>query len=168
MSDADERTQRGSGHLELSFSPNLLIVQDVHEFVLKFCGRVLMDDDASTRLGLAAHELLENAVRYAEDGETGLRIDVKGDAGDVVLRTWNRASSDHLQRLSQLFAEMQSENDPFAHYLTLMHRAVRKKQGSGLGLARIRAEAGMSLSQTVSEGALHLVATMNLRGEATP
>jgi hypothetical protein len=168
MVDAAERSQPGSGHLELSFSPNLLIVTEVHEFVLKFCGRVLLNADASTRLGLAAHELLENAVRYAQDGETGLRIDVKGEDGDVVLRTWNRASSDDLLRLNRLFEEMQSEEDPFAHYLALMHRAVQRKQGSGLGLARIRAEAGMNLSQSVLEGAVHLVATMNLRSEAPP
>jgi hypothetical protein len=156
----------GSSHLELSFSPNLLMVSDVHEFVLKFCGRVLSDDDACTRLALAAHEMLENAVRYADNGETGLRIEVRGDGGDVILRTWNRTSADHLHRLTQLFSEMHREENAFSHYLALMHKAVKRKHGSGLGLARVRAEAGMTLTQTVEEGAVHLVATMNLRQEA--
>ena len=36
--------------------------------------------------------------------------------------------------------------DPLSYYVSLMHAAAGQVEGSGLGLARVRAEAGMALS----------------------
>jgi hypothetical protein len=47
--------------------------------------------------------------------------------------------------LLELFEEMNTERDAFAYYQKLMQRSVKRRDGSGLGIARIRAEAEMSV-----------------------
>jgi len=108
---------------------------------------------ATERVALATHELLENAVRYAADDETRLRIEVAKDDDQsptrVTVSTSNRAAPEDLQVVRSMFDEMLAEPDPFAFYQTLMRRTAKRDDGSGLGLARIRAEADMSLTYDV-------------------
>jgi hypothetical protein len=111
-------------------------------------------------VALATHELLENAVRYSTDGETTVRIEVTRRPGhkQVAIRTWNRSEQAHIAFLEQLFAEMKQDMDPFDYYQLLMRRNAKRQGGSGLGLARIRAEAEMELAYEIQEGRVCMLA----------
>src|SRR5678809_476618 len=64
-------------YFELNFKPNVALVSVVRRFVTEFYQRFLSDPDGTSRVALATHELLENAVKYSKDGETTIRIEVE-------------------------------------------------------------------------------------------
>jgi two-component sensor histidine kinase len=148
----------GTFHLRLS--PRLDAITAVRRFVSEFYAPVLNDDDLTSRMALATHELLENAVKYAASGEAELDIAVEpGAEGDcVVIRTSNRATPERLRVAIDAFAEMSRNEDPFVYYQQVMRRSARRQEGSGLGLARIRAEAEMALSCDVADERLTITA----------
>ncbi len=151
---------RHCDYIELSFRPNVELVSMVRRFVSDFYSRLLHDEDTISRVALATHELLENAVKYSTDRESRIRVDFVSDS--LVVRTWNQATTDKLVQLKQAFAEMAAEPDPVVHYYGLMVRNARLTDGSGLGLARIRAEADMTLDLDIDGDVACIKAVTNL------
>lgn len=143
---------------ELTFRPNVRLINVVRRFVSDFYDQVIGDADTVSRLALATHELLENAVRYSADGETRVRIDVDPGDGTLTIRMANRAEPAHRAALTELLAEMEGAPDAMDHYCTLMRRNAKRKDGSGLGLARIHAEAEMSLGCEMSGDRVTIIA----------
>jgi hypothetical protein len=139
-------------YCELLFKPSAALISVVRRFVTDFYDRVLEDDEDASRVALATHELLENAVKYSLDGAATLRIELldKDDSPEciAIVRTFNRTSKEQIAILQERFAEIQNMGDPNAYYQTLMRRNMKRVGDSsgGLGLARIAAEALMSLS----------------------
>lgn len=134
-------------HVELGFSATVPLISVVRSFVSEFYERVL-SRGAREMVAMATHELLENAVKYSAEDRALLRIDVEaGEASDrVTIRIKNRSHAENIAPLQNLITSLHEAPDPLMHYLTLMRETAKRKTGSGLGLARIRAEAGMSLA----------------------
>jgi hypothetical protein len=120
---------------EMTFQPDADSVSAVRRFVEEF---------VNGELAMAAHELLENVVKYSLDGQARVRLERSAD-GRCLLRLSNRASNEHRAILTRLLAEQAAATDPFTHYQALMRQNLHQ-EGSGLGLARIAAEADMSLA----------------------
>jgi anti-sigma regulatory factor (Ser/Thr protein kinase) len=140
--------KRGA-YCELSFSPNLSLIATVRRFVAEFYDRILGDPIITSRLVVATHELLENAVRYSSDGQSGIRIavDVVDDKnGEVIVETKNRTSPEALASLTALMDEMKATPERDTFYQALLYRSSTREDGSGLGLGRIHAEAEMDLT----------------------
>ena len=145
-------------YFELTFRPNFELISVVRRFVSAFYEHILSDRDATSRIALATHELLENATKYSTDGETAIRIEVTTTCQAIRIRIWNRATREHINNLHERFAEMLQFSDPFVYYQKLMERSAKRKEGSGLGLARLRAEADMELSIEVDNDRVCIVA----------
>jgi hypothetical protein len=141
-------------HFELTFSPNSRLVGTVRRFVSEFYAQILGDADVTSRLAVATHELLDNAVRYSADGNTAMHIGVKRGPGTirVVIETRNCAEPANVAAIRVMLEELASAADPHAHYQVLMRRSAKRKDGSGLGLGRVTAESGMVISYAL-EGA---------------
>jgi anti-sigma regulatory factor (Ser/Thr protein kinase) len=132
---------------ELTFRSKADLVTLVRQFVSEFYDRVIGDADATSRIALATHELLENAVKYARSEETRLLVEV--DRGKeppaLAIRTWNTASDEDIAAIERTLARMKAREDPDAYYHEQM-RASLERDRCGLGLARICAEGEMVLS----------------------
>jgi anti-sigma regulatory factor (Ser/Thr protein kinase) len=133
---------------ELTFSPNVELISVVRRFVSAFYDQILRDRETSSRLAVATHELLENACKYSCDGTTTLRIEVMDGRRRARILLSNRATPERIADLRARFAEMGTYTEPDAYYQAMMERSMKSDLGSGLGLARIQAEAEMTLELT--------------------
>jgi hypothetical protein len=149
-------------YFHLTFRPNIKLVSTVRRFIAEFFRRILADQELSSRLALATHELLENAVAYSADHETSVRIEVANNALNV--KTWNVSSPERIAALRETIDEMNNAKDRDQHYQDMLQRASRRTDGSGLGLARIRAEAEMTLSYEIDTTKVCIVATAPIMG----
>lgn len=162
-------TAQHNPYVELNFRPNVQLVSVVRRFVSEFYQRTLSDPDGTSRVALATHELLENAVKYSKDGETTIRIEVKSDASprtvSIMLR--NRAEVQHIAAIKEIVEGLGACGDAFSFYQDLIASKARNKEGSGLGLARICAEGEMSVTFDVIDADLVVLqATTHVGGAA--
>lgn len=150
--------------LEVSFgaAPPQGMVTPLCQSLLELCRPLFQDEDAASRLRLAAHELLENIVKYSAEAGCDLNFELARSATGAlsarvqtrnVPRAENRA--DAQARLTALTAAA----DPLEHYDSIIADSAREPAGSGLGLARIHAETEYRLSHRFEGDALFIVAS---------
>ena len=126
---------------------NVSLLHHVRSFVSSFLashpGKISAQRDSEVALTL--HELLENAVRYADDKKSILevRTDLLGEV-HVLLRTTNRANARNAARVLALIERL-STTPAAALYQQLLEETIKHTEGSGLGLVRIAAECGMTV-----------------------
>jgi len=129
---------------DLRLLPRWEIVGELRRLVNRALERLSVDADAAYAASLAAHELVENALKY---GQGDVRLTVLVDRGERRVRgvtVENRATRGDVVRLKRALKELQAAPDLMAAYVD------RMSQGGfgGLGLARVAAEAEMTLSCT--------------------
>jgi hypothetical protein len=147
--------------LQLLMRASPPLVSVTRRFVEEAIEKYINDADLISRVAMAAHELLENAAKYAHQAaaDLSLVLDRDGAGGaHLTLRLSNPTSPHHLDRLKRLFAELDSSADPLVLYVDLMRRNAHRREISGLGLARIRAEGEMALTLRVEGDTVTIVA----------
>jgi hypothetical protein len=143
-------TKEDPAYFELCFRPCVELVSTVRRFVSDFYANVLADADLGSRLALATHELLENAVKYATSSETTLRVEVMRATGIATVTSWNDTDDSHIATIHRLFEDMAGTESAAAYYESLLKGERTAVSSSGLGLARVGAEAEMGLHYEVS------------------
>lgn len=150
-------------YMELNFRPNVQLVSVVRRFVSEFYQRFLSDDDGTSRVALATHELLENAVKYSKDGETTIRIEMTGDTPKQVRITLrNRADEKNIAAMREIIDGVEQADDAFGFYQQLIISKAKRKDGSGLGLARICAEGEMKVHYSIEGDLATIEATTTM------
>jgi hypothetical protein len=154
--------------LTLSFRPLAEQIASLRATVSDLCRPHLSGADELSRVLLATHELLENIVKYSSDGAAEFHCHLEsGPHGvSVRLRTKNRALPERLDDTLQRLAALEAASDPVTHYDDLIRAAAGRRDGSGLGLARIPAESDMVLRCATDQDWLVLTAesSPNSRG----
>jgi hypothetical protein len=137
-------------NFDLSIDLNPRVVSMVRRFVEEALERIVPDPSAIFRVSMTAHELLENAARYALGARAILRFSVKmaAEHAAISLSLINETTPAHIERLRERIATLADCDDLFAHYQELMRDSSRGSD-VGLGLARIAAEAEMALGLEV-------------------
>ena len=118
-------------------------VRDVRKLVETLHHRFVHNLDDVSRVAMATHELLENAVKFSVDGKTKLRIELVS-SGRIRITTRNRALPANVEELTNLAQEFRDAIDPMLLYVDLMRRTPIDKLG-GLGLGRVAAEGEMTI-----------------------
>src|SRR6266404_9028654 len=110
-----------------------LLVSVTRRFVEESLGRFVDDRSLISRVAMAAHELLENAAKYAADRNADLSVSVEGreGAGTITLRLSNQTSTGHLSRLRDAFVELSSCSDAMTLYVEVMRRNAHRPSASG-------------------------------------
>jgi hypothetical protein len=146
---------------DLSLDPNPRFVSIVRRFVEEVFERLIPDPEAVFRVSMSAHELLENAAKYATGSRALLRFSTRleGEHAVVNLSLINDTSAGHIDQLRQRVQAIVNAPDSFVHYQQLMLAPSRAPGESGLGLARIAAEAEMQLGLEVKENTVAIMAS---------
>lgn len=154
-------------NLELRFQPTVDLISSTRRFVCSFFEPFIEDPDVVSRIGLATHELLENILKYATDGRTVTRVDLATDGAERTLsiETTSAVTPERREGLEEIFAEMANAADAFSYYQLTMGRARQRRHGSGLGLARVWAEAEMTLSIAFVDDSVTIRAVASLGSE---
>ena len=131
-------------------------VPDVRRFVDKFHRKLVTDADKRSRVAVATHELLENAIKFSADGSAWLRIEIID--GALCITTRNRARHADLDVLTNIARELSSAPDAMTFYLDLMQRSPADVRG-GLGLGRVAAEGEMTIGLALDGDVVEVRAT---------
>jgi hypothetical protein len=155
--------QRRDLQLELHLDSNPRLVSVVRRFIEEALEKVIDEDqDLVGRLSMAAHELVENGVKYALCDPTIMRIGLEQGPGGVRARIaiTNQASVENVDRLRAFVADI-ARTEP-GELPQLYETYLRRREpygGSGVGLVRIRAEAQMSVDCEVTGSMVTIIAT---------
>lgn len=143
--------------VEIAFGPAWWsVIGTTRHFVEGVCRTAFGPDTDGMRVALAAHELLENAVKYGPGPDAPVRCALSVEPSEIRLAVSNQARPDQVQRLAA-HLEAVMDGDPEAMYMRLMEESL-ERETSGLGLARIRCEAGAGLELAVDGPELTLTA----------
>jgi hypothetical protein len=138
--------------LSIEFRPHAGLLTQTREFVSSFCSTFVRDPAFIYRVTIAVHELLENAIKYSSDGSTSIRIALRKDGARrcVSIRAENSAAPQRIVAARDMIERIRETDDPFELYCNLIRSSVERHTGSGLGLARICAEAACELRCAVT------------------
>jgi hypothetical protein len=147
--------------LDLPLSVSPAMVSPTRRILEAKLGLALDDEDAIFRVAMTAHELLENAAKYASDGKARLEVRVSPREEDAIVRVvvTNNSTPDHIRQLEICYAEMKAMPDAMAHYFALMRQNAKSGAVSRLGLARVRAEGEMELDVDIQGPTVKIVAS---------
>jgi len=139
----------------------------IANWLIDFCQMTIGDRETTSRLHMAAHELVENVLKYGSTPEVGLEFELeRGADGSIVrLRTRNTAAPEQLEEVTRRIMELRAATDPIAYYDQLIRATAPMVGMSGLGLARIRAEAGLDVDCSVSGREVSIVVQATMRSE---
>jgi len=148
-------------YLELCYRPvSARQIASATRLVGDVFGESIGEADAISRVTLAVHEILENLAKYAAEEAPTLCVELSedGNAGLIEIRTRNRATQERIALTEQLLERLIQADDPRETYRDLMARTAVQSEGSGLGLARIRAEAELQFAFEVRADLLEITA----------
>jgi two-component sensor histidine kinase len=155
---------------ELTFRPTLQVLGPMRALITELFSAESVHEDTVYRLGIAVHELLENVIKYSTDGVAHLRAEVSEteERAFVSLRVSNQCEAARLSDLKSEFDSLLLNEDAEAYYLALMLKNARRRDGSGLGLARIWAEARMDLRCEIAGSMATIVARSPIELTTSP
>jgi hypothetical protein len=140
--------------------PGVELINSTREYLADFCKDLTGDAELTSCVALAAHELLENVLKYSSDGVAVLDVGLlQQHAGQVLrMKIRNRSEGTSIAELRRRIGELQAPNSPTSVYYRLLGVVDSESDESGLGLARICAEADMSLTCEVDGDEVTVVA----------
>ncbi|HET9960071.1 MAG TPA: hypothetical protein VFQ61_36515 [Polyangiaceae bacterium] len=138
-----------AAHVEFDVRDRAGFVTQARQRVVGLCTKYLQPSETTAQLIMTAQELLENVAKYSSGSGARFDFELRDECGrpTVRMRTENPASPQHLHKAIEMLDEIIAERDPQGLYDRWVAQS-GEREGSGLGLIRIRAEAGLTLSYT--------------------
>jgi|SRR6187399_1201949 len=135
----------------LTALPNSRLVAALSALVAEFCQGLVADPAVVARFYMAAQELAENLVKYSVGREVRLAASLTGTHQNAELRlcATNRSTARQLDAVERCLTALVEARDPTQYYDSLIRASAPKSEGSGLGLARLRAEGELTVDYSI-------------------
>ena len=134
--------------VRLQFFPSERLVASVARLVADFCRTALNDVETTSRFHLATYELVENLVKYSSGKSASVEVELEEQneaLSTLTVRARNQTTPERLKEVQERLGALRSAEDPVVYYDQLIAESAPRTAGSGLGLARIRAEGELDL-----------------------
>lgn len=142
--------QKPEGYIEIKFGPRWKYISPARLFIQSFVAIAIQDQAKADGIAMAASELLENAVKYANGEDTEIVVQAYPEDGLITAAVSNFASDEAIKGLQALYKKVMT-GDPLEAYINQMREAATRTDGkSQLGLARIRYEIGANIKLGIS------------------
>jgi hypothetical protein len=149
-------------YLKLQLTPAWELVNATREYILAMLSHTLGDVPMASQISLAAHELVENAMKYSAPGQK-IRLHIEERAGAVVVTVENEARKEDIASLITEISGVCDAKDPMAYYRSKIELAITRTDGRAcLGLARIRFESQMQIKWSVAGRRVRISAVRRL------
>jgi hypothetical protein len=131
--------------------PGSRIVGAVSKLISEFCRSLIDDPDLAWRFHMAAQELAENLAKYSSGPQVSISAELSGTDSSAVLRLQakNTSTEEQLRAVELRLQELTQASDPVELYDRLIRETAPLNEGSGLGLARIRAEGALDVDYAI-------------------
>jgi hypothetical protein len=129
--------------LFLRMQPSWVVVDDIRRFVQTFCANACPWAERDEQLGIATHELVQNAICNAATPDIEVKLEVDTGKERIRVAVTNVARADQIDVLRDRMQRAQANPDPLEAYVAALREAPDSK--GGIGLARIRYEAALDL-----------------------
>jgi hypothetical protein len=145
------------------------LVTRARQLVENFLMLQFTDLDVVSRCAMCTHELLENIIKYGAAGPASITVEVhrQDKEGVLLIRSDNAASAERRADIVKRLSELCLAVDPIAYYDRIIRESALRQDGSGLGLARIRAEGHFKLGYRLSGDRITISAEMGFGGEGS-
>ena len=149
-----------SVHIKLAFRDRTRFILSARHLIADVCAEYLEPSESTSHVLMAINELLENIVKYSSDCRGSVEFDLAVDdqQPSVRMRTQNVAEPSHLAEVQRLLSQVIAAPDPLRYYDEMIALS-GERSGSGLGLVRIRAEAGLNLDFRIQADVLGIEAS---------
>lgn len=149
--------------LELEVGPDadMTLATRIREFLANTYGPLIRDTRVEFIISLAAHELVENIIKYGTNGRKRLSVQLDGRKRELRIVTSNEATPTQIERVRAKLERICRSNTPEALYDELIAESADTDE-SGLGLIRLRAEADMHLAYEIEGNTVTICATLPL------
>jgi hypothetical protein len=153
-----ESTGKSAEFIEMRFGPRWPYVSAIRNFIQNFLSIAISNQKQADQIAMSVSELVENAVKYSDDTETYLKINLLAhDHNRIEVIVKNHAKQDQAESLVKFVNEINSL-PPLESYMDRMRKSV-ELDISQLGLARIRYEAGAELKAQYENSTVTVNAT---------
>jgi len=131
--------------------PNNRMVAALSTLVAEFCRGLVSESEIVFNFHMAAQELAENLMKYSIGRDVTLDAALLSQGDETVLRlsAKNRSTRAQLDVVERRLAALMHAEDPIAHYDRLVRETASQDEGSGLGLARLRAEGDLNVDYAI-------------------
>jgi hypothetical protein len=145
--------------MNLDFKDRGRLLPSVRTLVVELCSECLDSNERTQQLVLAVQELVENLVKYSDGGRSALDFELLLLEGQPYarIRTSNCASAAHLGDARAMLDRIIAAPEPVA-LMDALVASSGDREGSRLGLARLRAEVGLELTYGVEADRLSIEA----------
>ena len=166
MTISDDPTTAGPTVLFLRMEPPWVFIDDIRRFVESFCAAACPGAGREEQLALATHELVQNAITNGTSRAIELRLAVDERAARVSVSVTNGCAPSAVERLRERLARIYLDQDPLTAYVRTMGEDLSGR--GGLGLARVRFEAGLELDLSEDDDRVTVHASGPLHAHSEP
>ncbi len=133
--------------LFLRMQPSWVVVDDIRRFVEMFCASACPWAEREEQVGLATHELVQNAIANAATPDIELKLEVDRIRERVRVSVSNHARPDQIEVLRSRLDQARAHRNSLDGYVAAMREDPHSR--GGIGLARVRFEAALDLALEV-------------------